>query len=410
MIDGLDTAQRSNRASAEEDPEISDKKASIQMAGISSRPVVFVFDRVMHYHRATLLAIESRLARHGIPLVVFSSKDAPGVVGRVAERGKIVSAHQRFRLWERLIAGFQIRYQIGLMDQLRPLRPAVVVSMCHSGTLTEWWMLLWAARQHVRRVAWQCGYEYSPGSHLKRLTLRRFIPLFNFHLCYHSNAKSYAITYGAREHQTLVMHNTIDESMITPAEAKSSVIEKHPELQGKKLILYVGAVLSEKRLETVFDALGMLGRTDTVFLVVGDGPHLELLKRRYAERTDWLSVGRVVEGVGGYFDASDVFVLPGTGGLAINEAMAHRLPVISGYADGSADDLVIDGVTGFRLHDGSAGELAQRLDEVLSNAERGRVMGEEGERRIRGELSFARFIDRVVDVLKTQHALAMNHS
>ena len=101
-----------------------------------------------------------------------------------------------------------------------------------------------------------------------------------------------------------------------------------------------------------------------------------------------------------------MFVLPGTGGLAINEAMAHRLPVISGYADGSADDLVVDGVTGFRLKEDSATAWAGRLGALLSDPELARSMGGRGEQRIRGHMSFASFIDRVVTVLAEQHALA----
>ena len=101
-----------------------------------------------------------------------------------------------------------------------------------------------------------------------------------------------------------------------------------------------------------------------------------------------------------------MFVLPGTGGLAINEAMAHRLPVISGYADGSADDLVIDGVTGFRLREASAEALVDRLREWLASPGRASEMGERAEQRIRGDLSFTSFIDRVVGVLAQQHAQA----
>lgn len=205
------------------------------------------------------------------------------------------------------------------------------------------------------------------------------------------------------------MHNTIDEQSIIAGNvnvARALLCCKHPELQGKKIVLYVGAVLSEKRLELVFDALAKLGRPDTAFLLVGDGPHLPILKAHYADRTDWVCTGSIIQGVGAYFDAADVFVLPGTGGLAINEAMAHCLPVISGYADGSADDLVVCGVTGFRLQQDSATELAERLNDLLSDPARAAAMGRAGEHRIRGHLSFKSFIHRVVNVLADQHAKA----
>lgn len=373
------------------------------------RSVVFVFDRVMHYHRATLLELEKRLGEHGIAFGVLSAQDKAGTVGRVAESGKVVSRHDHFALAEYTIRGFQVRYQHDLLRKLQAWRPTVVVSMCHSGTISEWQMLRWAARNGIRRVAWQCGYEYSPGSALKRLALSRFVPQFDFHLCYHTNAQRYSVQHGAHTGQTLVMHNTIDESSIRagdPAAARAMLCRKHTALHGKKIVLYVGAVLAEKRLELVFDALAKLARPDTVFLLVGDGPHLAALKARFADRTDWLSTGSIIHGVGDYFDAADVFVLPGTGGLAINEAMAHRLPVISGYADGSADDLVVDGVTGYRLQQDSPAELADRLNDVLSDPARAAAMGQAGEQRIRGHLSFKSFIDRVVKVLVEQHAKA----
>ncbi len=371
--------------------------------------VTFVFDRVMHYHRATLQEIERRLAVRGIPFRVLSAGDKEGSIGRVADGRRVTADHEHFDLVETKLGGFQLRLQRNVLAKLKATDPAVVVTTSHAGTLSEWSVLHWAGRRGVKRVAWQCGYEYNPGR-IKRFVLGHFIPLFDFHLCYHSNAKSYALQHGAREDQTLVMHNTIDERAISAGDrdtARAVLGDKHPHTRDKKIVLYVGAVLEEKRLECVFDALARLARPDTMFVVVGDGPHLAILKARYADRNDWVSVGSVIEGVNTYFDAADILVLPGTGGLAINEAMAHRLPVIAGYADGSTDDLVIDGVTGFRLREGTAAELADHLSNLLAAPNVARDMGALGEQRIRGQLSFESFIDRVVGVLEAQHALAI---
>ena len=370
--------------------------------------VAFVVDRVMHYHVPTMKAIESGLAEKGIPFYLLSAQDKAEAVGRVAISGKVVSGHQHFRLTEKNIGSFSIRFQHELLRACSEIDPAVVVTTCHSGTLSEWLLLLWARRRSIRRVAWQCGYEYNPAS-LKAAVLRRFIPLFDFHLCYHTNAQRYALCYGAERGQTLVMHNTVDESRITAGDksiAKAKVISHWPALRGKRLVLYVGAVLEEKRLELVFDALDLLALPDVAFLLVGDGPYLQTLKQRYNGRTDWISTGSIIDRVGDIFDAADVFVLPGTGGLAINEAMAHRTAVISSYADGSADDLVADGVTGFRLRSDSVEEMARLLRELLGNPQRAMDMGAEGEKLIRGKLSFRSFIDRVVTTLADQHEKA----
>jgi glycosyltransferase involved in cell wall biosynthesis len=375
----------------------------------SKRPIALVSDRVMHFNIATWQAVERRLAERGIEFHVLSSSEKAGSVGRVGESKAIVTNHHHFKeLREWRVRGFMLRHQVGMLDLIKQIRPAVVMSGCHSGTFSEWQLLSWAQRNSARRVAWQCGYEYNPGW-IKETVLSRFVPRFDFHLCYHTNAQKYALAHGARLEQTLVMHNTIDESLIVPLdpdEARAGLVAQYPALRGKKILLYVGAVLEEKRLEVVFEAMNLLNDPQIAFLIVGDGPHLEVLRQQYGGRSNWVGAGRVVEGVGRYFDAANAFVLPGTGGLAINEAMAHRLPLISGYADGSADDLVEDGQTGYRLVKGTPVELAEHLRAMLSDSQKAQAMGLEGERRIRGRFSFESFVKRVVDTLVAQHALA----
>lgn len=367
----------------------------------NKRKIVFAFDRVMHYHKDTIAALEHELEARGYEFILISSLDESGMTGRVAFDGKVSKEHKHFRLFEKKIGSFTVRYQRGLLSLIKSIRPDIVVSLCHSGTLSEWQLSVLKKHLGFKFVAWQCGYEFNP-SRLKNWILGKFIPRFDHHLAYHTNAKHYAIAHGARPDQVTIIHNTINVAAITyiPKDiALKIVTERWPAVIGKKIVLYVGAILEEKRLEVIFEALDILHREDVVFLMVGDGPHLEAIKNRYGHRRDFISTGQLVEGVGPYFDAADVFVLPGTGGLAINEAMAHGLVVVSGYADGSADDLVIDGKNGFRLREGSAVELATRLQGVLSDSAVARDMGEVGRQMIQGKFSFERFIDRVVGVL-----------
>lgn len=365
------------------------------------KKVVFVFDGVMHYHRELFERLDMLLPEYGYELVLLSGRENSSGRGRVALKKKIVRNQAEYDLSEIRLSTFMVRYQYGIAAKIMALRPSVVVTMCHSGTLSEWQLLLLKRQCNFRLVAWQCGYEYNPGW-LKRWVLNKFVPGFDHHLAYHSNAKEYALMHGAREDQVTVMHNTINEAKIEclPKEDARRLIDlRHPELAGKKIILFVGAVLAEKRLESVFDALDLLARPDMSFLLVGDGPHLDVIRQKYSERKDFVAPGRIIDGVGPYFDAADVFVLPGTGGLAINEAMAHGIPVISGYADGSADDLVTNGKNGYRLKKGSAEEIAARLDDLFSDPVAAARMGETGREMIHGEFSFDRFIHRVVTVL-----------
>ena len=363
--------------------------------------IVFLFDRVMHYHRALFERLDKELQYHGHEMILMSGKEKASTTGRVALRKRIARNQVEFSLYERSIGSFTLRYQGGVVDTINALRPAVVVTTCHSGTFSEWLIARSKKKLGFKLVAWQCGYEFNPGR-LKQWVLGKFVPQFDHHLAYHTNAKHYALAHGARLDQITVMHNTINEAAIAcipKDEAQDIVAQRWPAVADKKIVLYVGAILEEKRLEVILEALSLLNRPDTIFLMVGDGPHLATLKELYGARSDFVSTGQIVDGVGPYFDAAQVYLLPGTGGLGINEAMAHGLPIISGFADGSADDLVVDGENGYRLRDGTKEEMADRIARVLDHPDMARQMGETSRKWITGKFAFSNFIERIKSVL-----------
>jgi glycosyltransferase involved in cell wall biosynthesis len=79
--------------------------------------------------------------------------------------------------------------------------------------------------------------------------------------------------------------------------------------------------------------------------------------------------------LGELFAMSDLFVLPGTGGLAIQEAMSSGLPVIVAEGDGTQRDLVTGG-NGWLIKPNSLEELNQAMRKALSDPDRLRHMGE----------------------------------
>jgi glycosyltransferase involved in cell wall biosynthesis len=359
--------------------------------------VAFVFDRVMHYHLDLFRQLEVRLRNRGIELHLYSGAKPSRETGRVAVETQVIPTEHKFQLRDRKIGNFILRLALGYLGPIRRLHPDVVVCPAHPGDLGHWGLIWMKSLSKYRLLAWQCGYEYNPGR-LKRWLLKHFVPGFDFHLAYHSNARRYALENGAREDQVMVMHNTINEDkfVITGKQAAlASIRQLHPEIGERRIVLYVGAVLEEKRLERVLEAMTRLGRTNAVLLIVGDGPHLPTLRTIAADRNDVVFAGQVIDGVGTYFDAAEVYVLPGTGGLGINEAMAHSLPIISGYADGSADDLVIDGENGYRLREDTVEELQDRIARILDNPETSASMGAKSHEWITGKFSFKQFLDRV---------------
>jgi glycosyltransferase involved in cell wall biosynthesis len=250
-------------------------------------------------------------------------------------------------------------------------------------------------------VAWQCGYEYN-ASRIKDQVLKRFIPGFDHHLAYHTNAAHYALAYGAPKEDITVIYNTINEERIEPVpkqKARNMICASHPSIGNRKIVLFVGAILAEKRIEALVEAMAGLEDRKAVLVIIGDGPHMAKIRRRCEGREDVVLTGAIIEGVGQYFDAAEVYVLPGTGGLGINEAMAHGLPIISGYADGSADDLVLNGINGFRLQNGSGEEIREKIALILDNPELSERMGKQSREMITGKFAFREFVGRIVNAI-----------
>jgi glycosyltransferase involved in cell wall biosynthesis len=146
-------------------------------------------------------------------------------------------------------------------------------------------------------------------------------------------------------------------------------------LEGQKVVLFVGSMTQTKGLASLLAAWARLrDHTQSVRLVlVGDGPERARCQRLaqdlgIADRV--VFVGAVYDDVAVYFQLADLFVMPGTGGLAISDAMVHGLPVIAAIGDGVEVDLIDQGQNGFRIPPNDTEALTQALGYCLGHPER----------------------------------------
>jgi glycosyltransferase involved in cell wall biosynthesis len=141
--------------------------------------------------------------------------------------------------------------------------------------------------------------------------------------------------------------------------------------------LFVGRLQARKRVDLLLRACSSLSPILQPHLViVGDGParpDLEDLARTIYPKAEFPGA---LHGTGlePYLAAADLFVLPGTGGLAVQQALSYALPVIVAEADGTQADLVRP-ENGWQVPPGELEALAQTLQTALSDAPRLRRMG-----------------------------------
>ncbi len=122
-----------------------------------------------------------------------------------------------------------------------------------------------------------------------------------------------------------------------------------------------------------------------------------------------LFLGRIIDGVDPYFAACDCFVLPGTGGLALNQAMFWGKTCIVAKADGTEDDLVIEKVSGYRFDADDAGSLAAAMERRINESpENIRTFSENARQIIRDKSNVNNMVKIFSETISTQLSLNEN--
>lgn len=191
-------------------------------------------------------------------------------------------------------------------------------------------------------------------------------------MVYSSKARDYMVELGVKPERCVVCYNGIDieESIQKECEinGQAKTLRESLNPENVPVFLYVGGILPKKRVDLLLRAFFALRQEHEAQLwIIGDGPIMTETKAL----ADALNVpgvcflGRIIDDVDPYFSAADFFVLPGIGGLALNQAMFWNAPCICSEADGTEEDLVTDGVTGFRFQTGDEKSLALALGRAL---------------------------------------------
>jgi len=137
-------------------------------------------------------------------------------------------------------------------------------------------------------------------------------------------------------------------------------------------------------------------------IIVGDGPEraaLDSLAKEIYPAAEFIGAKHGAE-LKPYFEQADLFVLPGTGGLAVQEAMSYGLPVIVAKGDGTQDDLV-RAENGWQIQPEDFGALVSTMKTALSDRARLQKMGKESFRIVSEEINIQKMADVFVDALNS---------
>jgi glycosyltransferase involved in cell wall biosynthesis len=166
-------------------------------------------------------------------------------------------------------------------------------------------------------------------------------------------------------------------------------------------VLFVGRLQPRKRIDNLLRACAALPEgVQPELWIVGEGPaRMELQRQAGAiyPQTKFFGERRGHE-LDALFTTADLFVLPGTGGLAVQEAMAHGLPVIVAQGDGTQTDLVRP-ENGWLIPPDDLQALEAVLGEAFSDPARLRRMGAESYRIVAEEVNLEAMVGIFVQAL-----------
>lgn len=184
---------------------------------------------------------------------------------------------------------------------------------------------------------------------------------------------------------------------VSRIKVKPNFVDIQVPIEGRRRgLLFVGRLSSEKGLDVLSAATQLLGCTEKMVKVVGDGPMASSLNSASGiEFLGPLGAPSVYEQMAN----SQVLLVPSlwheSFGMVVIEAFACGLPVIASRL-GALSELVEDGVTGLLVEPGSAKDLAEKMRWAIEHPEAmlqmGRAARARYEERYTSEINYSQLM------------------
>jgi len=354
-----------------------------------------VQQRVLPGYRIPFFDLLARACTGGMSLYAGSPRENEDIVESTPQIAEFTAA-QNIHL---LSGSLYLCYQQGFIKWLENWNPDALIVEANPRYLATSSAVRWMHRRGRKVIGWGLGAPplSSAFAGMRRTSRIRFIHQFDSLIAYSRRGAEEYASLGFPPEKIFVATNAVAPR---PAEAP----KRKRRTSEPPTILFVGRLQARKRVDSLLRACANLPEPQPRLIVVGDGQErqtLELLAKRVYPLAEFPG-DKHGEELKSYFSQSDLFVLPGTGGLAVQEAMANGLPIIVAKGDGTQDDLVREG-NGWQIAAYDDQALVTTLKLALSDGKRLRKMGAESYRIVSEEINLEKMVDVFVTALKGLH-------
>lgn len=293
-------------------------------------------------------------------------------------------------------------WQSGWRQWLERENPQAVVLEANPRYLSNLFILRAMRGTGKQVLGWSLGPIAANG--INGAILRSFYPAFSAMIVYSRSGAEAFRQVGLAPERIFVAPNavesTVAERLLRAPEGRAQArAELTPD--EKPVVLFVGRLQQRKRVDLLIRACARAS-VPCRLVIVGDGPDRARLEQIAGGILPAARFTGDVRGdaLGKIFLAADLFVMPGTGGLALQEALLYGKPVAVAEADGSQADLVRPGENGWILPPGEEDALVAVLREALGNPIRLNSMGEASRRIVRETATMEKMVAGFVQALQ----------
>lgn len=261
-------------------------------------------------------------------------------------------------------------WQLDLMAWLQRWNPDSLIMEANPRYLASPNAIAWMHKRGRPVLGWGLGAPDRVGlqARFRGMVRRRFISRFNVLIAYSERGADEYARLGFPRERIVVAAN----SVALPPEAKP---ERPPLTERSARIIFVGRLQARKRVDLLLKACAQLDSLPEV-VIIGEGPERAALMTLAEEvfPTAIFSGALFGQQLQHALEQADLFVLPGTGGLAVQQAMSSGLPVIVAEGDGTQKDMV-SGDNGWLISPGDLDALLTALQSALQDPARLEKMG-----------------------------------
>ena len=288
-------------------------------------------------------------------------------------------------------------YQRGLLNWLSDWSPDALIVEANPRYLSTPAAIRWMRGRGHPILGWGLGAPPLSGPLVgfRKNGWIRFINKFDGLIAYSQRGANEYAALGFPRDRIFVAHNAVSA-------APQARPDKRPQIIERPIILFVGRLQTRKRIASLLQACSEMPNPKPRLVIVGDGPdrgNLEAVAKQLYPSAQFVGAKHGDE-LRPYFSGADLFVLPGTGGLAVQQAMSYGLPVIVAKGDGTQDDLVRP-ENGWQIPPGDYGALVSTMREALSDVKRLRKMGDESFRIVVEEINLEKMVEAFVRALNS---------